>query len=54
MYGHLDKEPPTTGWKKNTGNTIPLVEEGRLYGRGAVDDGYSVLAMALAIQTCQE
>ena len=47
FYGHLDKQPEASGWSEGKGPFAPVVEDGRLYGRGAVDDGYSFyLAMA--------
>lgn len=41
LYGHLDKQPENTGWDENKSAWKPVVENGRLYGRGAADDGYS-------------
>lgn len=48
FYGHLDKQPEMTGWRDDLGPWKPVVEDGRLYGRGAADDGYAIYA-ALAI-----
>ncbi|HUJ75871.1 MAG TPA: peptidase M20, partial [bacterium] len=42
MYGHLDKQPPFTGWREGLGPWQPVLDaHGRLYGRGAADDGYA-------------
>jgi acetylornithine deacetylase/succinyl-diaminopimelate desuccinylase-like protein len=50
LYGHLDKQPEMTGWRSNLGPWTPVVEEGRLYGRGSADDGYAVFAALAAIR----
>jgi acetylornithine deacetylase/succinyl-diaminopimelate desuccinylase-like protein len=49
MYGHLDKQPEMTGWREGMGPWTPVLEEGRLYGRGGADDGYAVFASLSAI-----
>ncbi len=49
FYGHLDKQPEMTGWRDGFGPWIPVIEEGRLYGRGSADDGYAVYAALCAI-----
>jgi acetylornithine deacetylase/succinyl-diaminopimelate desuccinylase-like protein len=49
LYGHLDKQPEMTGWRPGLGPWKPVIEEGRLYGRGAADDGYAVYAALSAI-----
>ncbi|MCH8886753.1 MAG: M20/M25/M40 family metallo-hydrolase [SAR324 cluster bacterium] len=48
IYGHLDKQPPMTGWRKHLGPWKPVYEKGKLYGRGGADDGYSIFA-AIAV-----
>ncbi|WP_456242802.1 M20/M25/M40 family metallo-hydrolase [Actinopolyspora lacussalsi] len=50
LYGHLDKQPPVGGWSEGLGPWTPVVRDGRLYGRGAVDDGYSGYAAITAIE----
>ena len=50
MYGHLDKQPEFTGWRKDLGPWTPKYEDGKLYGRGGADDGYAVYASIAAIQ----
>ena len=52
FYGHLDKQPEMSGWREDLGPWKPVIEEGKLYGRGAADDGYAIyaaLAMIAAI-----
>jgi acetylornithine deacetylase/succinyl-diaminopimelate desuccinylase-like protein len=53
MYGHLDKQPEMTGWREGYGPWEPLLEDGRLYGRGGADDGYAVFAALSAIAALQ-
>jgi acetylornithine deacetylase/succinyl-diaminopimelate desuccinylase-like protein len=50
LYGHLDKQPPLEGWNEGLGPWTPVVKNGRLYGRGAADDGYSAFAAITAIK----
>ncbi len=50
MYGHLDKQPEFNGWRNDLGPWTPKLEDGKLYGRGAADDGYAVYAAVAAIQ----
>ena len=50
MYGHLDKQPEFTGWRKDLGPWTPKLEDGKLYGRGGADDGYAVYASIAALQ----
>jgi acetylornithine deacetylase/succinyl-diaminopimelate desuccinylase-like protein len=49
LYGHLDKQPEMAGWRSNLGPWTPVIEDGRLYGRGGADDGYAVFAALSAI-----
>jgi acetylornithine deacetylase/succinyl-diaminopimelate desuccinylase-like protein len=53
LYGHLDKQPEMTGWRAGYGPWDPLYEDGKLYGRGSADDGYSVFAALSAIRALQ-
>jgi acetylornithine deacetylase/succinyl-diaminopimelate desuccinylase-like protein len=53
LYGHLDKQPEMTGWREGYGPWEPLLEGGRLYGRGGADDGYAVFAALSAIAALQ-
>ena len=50
FYGHLDKQPHLDGWDEGTGPTTPVIKNGRLYGRGAADDGYAVFAALFAMK----
>jgi acetylornithine deacetylase/succinyl-diaminopimelate desuccinylase-like protein len=49
FYGHLDKQPPMTGWREGLGPWTPVREGERLYGRGSADDGYAIFASLLAM-----
>ncbi|SEP73090.1 Acetylornithine deacetylase/Succinyl-diaminopimelate desuccinylase [Lentzea xinjiangensis] len=50
LYGHLDKQPPVGGWSEGLGPWTPVLRDGRLYGRGSADDGYSGYAAIAAIE----
>ncbi len=50
FYGHLDKQPEMTGWREGLGPWVPVIEDGRLYGRGAADDGYAVYCALTVVQ----
>ena len=50
LYGHLDKQPPMDGWNEGFGPWTPVIKDGRLYGRGAADDGYAAFAAITAIK----
>ncbi len=50
MYGHLDKQPEFTGWRKDLGPWTPRYEDGKLFGRGGADDGYAAYASIAAVQ----
>ena len=49
FYGHLDKQPEMTGWREGLGPWEPVIEDGKLYGRGGADDGYAVFAALSAV-----
>ena len=53
LYGHLDKQPEMTGWREGFGPWVPVIEDGKLYGRGSADDGYAVFAALSAIGALQ-
>src|SRR5581483_2735915 len=53
LYGHLDKQPEMTGWREGFGPWDPLLEDGKLYGRGGADDGYAVFASLAAVSALQ-
>ena len=54
LYGHLDKQPEFTGWLPGLGPWEPVIRDGRLYGRGAADDGYAVFSSLTAIAALKE
>ncbi len=49
LYGHLDKQPEFTGWLEGLSPWEPVRREGKLYGRGAADDGYAAFSSLTAI-----
>ncbi|HEY6516134.1 MAG TPA: M20/M25/M40 family metallo-hydrolase [Steroidobacteraceae bacterium] len=49
LYGHMDKQPEFTGWQSGLGPWEPVLRDGKLYGRGAADDGYAVFSSLTAI-----
>ncbi|MBS0313689.1 MAG: M20/M25/M40 family metallo-hydrolase [Burkholderiales bacterium] len=49
LYGHLDKQPEMAGWREDGGPWTPILEDGKLYGRGGADDGYAVFATMAAV-----
>lgn len=53
-YGHYDKQPHMTGWREGLSPTEPVIQDGKLYGRGGADDGYSTYGTFLSIHTCQQ
>lgn len=54
LYGHLDKQPEMSGWDEDLHPWKPVLKEGRLYGRGGADDGYSAYASLTAIRALEE
>jgi acetylornithine deacetylase/succinyl-diaminopimelate desuccinylase-like protein len=54
LYGHLDKQPEFTGWLPGLGPWEPVIRDGRLYGRGAADDGYAVFSSLTAIAALKQ
>jgi acetylornithine deacetylase/succinyl-diaminopimelate desuccinylase-like protein len=49
FYGHLDKQPEMVGWHPGRTAWTPVLEDGKLYGRGGGDDGYAVYSALTAI-----
>lgn len=49
LYGHLDKQPEMSGWSEGLGPWFPVIEDGKLYGRGGADDGYALFGALSAI-----
>jgi acetylornithine deacetylase/succinyl-diaminopimelate desuccinylase-like protein len=55
FYGHLDKQPPMVGWRDGLGPWTPYLDtDGRLYGRGAGDDGYAVFAALATVKALKD
>jgi acetylornithine deacetylase/succinyl-diaminopimelate desuccinylase-like protein len=54
VYGHLDKQPEMTGWREGFGPWSPLIEDGKLYGRGGADDGYAVFCAFAVLKHMRE
>jgi acetylornithine deacetylase/succinyl-diaminopimelate desuccinylase-like protein len=54
LYGHYDKQPEFTGWRHDLGPWKPVVEDGKLYGRGSADDGYALFSYLTAFRILQE
>jgi acetylornithine deacetylase/succinyl-diaminopimelate desuccinylase-like protein len=50
LYGHLDKQPAFGGWSEGLAPWQAVIRDGRLYGRGAVDDGYAPYAATVALE----
>jgi acetylornithine deacetylase/succinyl-diaminopimelate desuccinylase-like protein len=53
LYGHLDKQPPFTGWDEGVEPYVPLIKDGKLYGRGGADDGYAIFSAVTALKALQ-
>jgi acetylornithine deacetylase/succinyl-diaminopimelate desuccinylase-like protein len=54
LYGHLDKQPEFSGWRRDLGPWTPKYENGLLYGRGGADDGYAVYAAITAMEALHQ
>ena len=55
MYAHMDKQPPVTEtWAAGLHPYKPVVRDGKLYGRGAADDGYGLFAALAPIFVLQQ
>jgi acetylornithine deacetylase/succinyl-diaminopimelate desuccinylase-like protein len=53
LYGHYDKQPEFDGWAPGLGPWEPVLRDGKLYGRGAADDGYALFGSLTAIAALQ-
>jgi acetylornithine deacetylase/succinyl-diaminopimelate desuccinylase-like protein len=54
MYGHYDKQPEFDGWREGLSPWEPVIEDGKLYGRGGADDGYAMFGSLTGIRVLQE
>ncbi|MDV6011066.1 M20/M25/M40 family metallo-hydrolase [Haloechinothrix sp. LS1_15] len=54
LYGHLDKQPPGGQWSEGLDPWTPVLRDGRLYGRGAADDGYAGYAAVAALEAVRQ
>lgn len=54
LYGHMDKQPEMVGWDADLGPWIPVIKDGKLYGRGGADDGYAAFSALSAIAYLQK
>jgi len=54
LYGHYDKQPEFSGWDDDLDPWIPVIKDGKLYGRGGADDGYALFGSLTAIRALQE
>lgn len=54
LYGHIDKQPPLSGWKPGLDPFVPTIDGDRLYGRGSADDGYASFSAITAIKALQD
>jgi acetylornithine deacetylase/succinyl-diaminopimelate desuccinylase-like protein len=53
LYGHYDKQPEFAGWREGLSPWTPVLQDGRLYGRGGADDGYALFGSLTAIAALQ-
>nr|VFJ56481.1 MAG: Acetylornithine deacetylase/Succinyl-diaminopimelate desuccinylase [Candidatus Kentron sp. DK] len=56
LYGHLDKQPALEEnlWRTGLGPRNPVREGDKLYGRGAVDNGYAVFTSVAVLRLLRE
>ncbi len=54
VLGHLDVVPEAEGWAEDTPPYDPVIQDGRLYGRGTIDDKGPVVAAMYALKAVQE
>ncbi len=54
LYGHYDKQPEFSGWREGLHPWKPVMQDGRLYGRGGADDGYALFGSLTAIRALQK
>lgn len=49
FYAHFDKQPEAGAWSEELAPWSPVVRDGKLYGRGSVDDGYGYYLALTAV-----
>lgn len=49
LYGHMDKQPEMLPWSEGLHPREPVLKDGKLYGRGAADDGYALFSAMSAL-----
>jgi acetylornithine deacetylase/succinyl-diaminopimelate desuccinylase-like protein len=54
IYGHMDKQPEMKPWSAGLGPRSPVARDGKLYGRGAADDGYALFSALCALAALRE
>ena len=54
VYGHLDKQPEAQGWDSDKGPWTPVIEDEKLFGRGAADDGYALFSAISSIAALKD
>eukprot|EP01084_Bolivina_argentea_P306407 529473_1 len=55
MYGHFDKQPPLTEeWDDDLHPHKAVLKDGKLYGRGGADDGYSIFCAVNSLGALQD
>ena len=54
MYGHMDKQPPLLPWSEGLHPYVPVIRDGKLYGRAGADDGYAICSAITAIAALQQ
>ncbi|ESL10070.1 peptidase M20/M25/M40 [Trypanosoma rangeli SC58] len=54
LYGHMDKQPPLLPWSEGLHPYKPVYRDGKLYGRGAGDDGYAIFSAVSALVAVQK
>lgn len=54
VYGHMDKQPDMLPWSPGLAPRTPVLRDGKLYGRGAADDGYAVFSALASIAALRE
>lgn len=54
LYGHMDKQPEMLPWSEGLAPRQPVLKNGKLYGRGAADDGYALFCAMSALASLRQ